>query len=606
MIPEQSKGSRVYAVELDNISAGISQQLYQSAQVYNEGYEKFPVPNNFIDVAVGNVPFGDFKVSDRNYDKHNFLIHDYFFAKTVDKVRPGGIVAFVTSQGTLDKENPKVRKYITERAELIGAIRLPDNTFKSNAGTDVTSDIIFLQKREHITEIEPDWVHLDFDENGIAMNSYFVQHPEMIVGEMQMKSGPFGPVSTCKQIEGTDLSAMLDRAVGNMSAIITERRCDDSEEVENDEPVESIPADPSVMENSYTFVDDDLYYRQNSRMYKCDFSKEKNGANKTERIKAMPPVRDTLRRLIELQTNDHPDSEIQAEQDKLNKLYDSFVSSYGRLGNRANTLAFYDDHSATLLLSLEQYNEKGEFERKADIFTKRTISPHRDISSVETAGEALAVSLGEKAGVDIEYMCSLSGVSEEQLYTELSGAIFLNPAYSELTKDHERKYIARDEYLSGNVREKLHSAEYCNSECGDNRFELNIEELKKVVPKDLSPAEISAPLGATWIPTEYIDKFIRDTFEVPYYMGDAIKASYSPYGAEWSVSGKRKLTNFKATTVYGTKMRTGLELLEDCLNLRHTKVFDPYIDDDGKTRYKINETETALARDKQEEIKQAF
>lgn len=602
MIPEQSKGSRVYAVELDNISAGISQQLYQSANVFNEGYEKFIVPNNFFDVAVGNVPFGDFKVSDRNYDKHNFLIHDYFFAKTLDKVRPGGIVALVTSQGTLDKENPKVRKYIAQRAELIGAIRLPDNTFKGNAGTDVTSDIIFLQKREKMTEIEPDWVHLDIDENGIAMNSYFVEHPEMIMGEMQMKSGPFGPISTCKQIDGTDLSSMLDRAIKNMSAVITETPPYDTEELEE----KSIPADPNVKENSFTIVDGDLYYRQNSRMFKRSFSSERNGANKAERIKAMLPIRDSLRRLIDLQTSNASDSEIITEQHTLNDLYDNFVATYGRLGSRSNTLAFYEDHSANLLLSLENYNEKGEFERKADIFTKRTISPHIEISSVSNAGEALAVSLGERAEVDIDYMCSLSGMTEEQLYNDLAGSIFINPAYNERTKEHERKYIAKDEYLSGNVRTKLRSAEFFNKESGDDRFSINIEKLKEVIPKDLSPAEISAPLGATWIPIDYINQFIRETFDVPYYYGDAFRASYTEFGAEWSVSGKRNLSNFKATTVYGTKAKTGLELLEDCLNLRNTKVYDPYIDDDGKTKYKVNETETALARDKQEELKQAF
>ena len=605
MIPKQSKGSRVYAVELDNISAGISQQLYQNAQVFNEGYEKFQVPNNFFDVAVGNVPFGDFKVSDRNYDKYNFLIHDYFFAKTLDKVRPGGIVALVTSQGTLDKENPKVRKYIAQRAELIGAIRLPDNVFKGNAGTDVTSDIIFLQKREKMTEIEPDWVHLDFDENGIAMNSYFVQHPEMIMGEMQMKSGPFGPVSTCRQIEGTDLSAMLDRAIGNMSAIITEELRDAAEGSEEKEE-ESIPADPNVRENSYTIFGGELYYRENSRMMKRDFSDEKKGEEKVERIKAMLPVRDSLRRLIDLQTNNASDEEIIAEQRTLNDLYDRFVSVHGRLGSRANSLAFYDDHSANLLLSLENYNEKGEFTSKADIFTKRTISPHIEVTSVETAGEALAVTLGEKAKVDMDYMCSLSGKTEDQLYNELAGSVFINPAYNDLTKDHENKYIARDEYLSGNVREKLRQAEYFNTETDDNRFAINIEELKKVIPKDLSPADISAPLGATWIPIEHVNQFIRDIFDIPRYYSDIIKASYSEFGAEWAISGKRNWNNFLVSTVYGTKMKTGLELLEDCLNLRHTKVYDPYTDENGKTKYKINELETEYARDKQENIKQAF
>lgn len=601
MLPEQSKDSRVYAVELDNISASITEQLYQTANVYNQGYETTNLPNNFFDVAIGNIPFDTIKLNDKNYNKYNFMIHDYFFAKTLDKVRPGGIVAFVTSKGTLDKESPKVRQYIAQRAELIGAIRLPDNTFKGNANTDVTSDIIFLQKREKMTEIEPDWVHLDRDKNGIAMNSYFVQHPEMILGEMQMKSGRFGSVSTCKQIENTDLSAMLERAIGNMSAIITERT--NSDDLENETVTESIPADPNVAESSYTIVNNDLYFRKDSIMIKRDFSDEKNGADKVKRIKAMIPIRDSLRKLIDLQTNDYPDTDIKAEQTRLNQLYDNFVSVYGRLGSRSNTKAFYDDHSSTMLLSLEQYDEKGNFERKADIFTKRTISPHREVTSVDTAAEALAVSLGERAGVDIEYMCNLANMTEDQLYSELAGSIFLNPAYNERNKGTERKYIARDEYLSGNVREKLRTAEQFNI---DNTFDVNIDELKKVIPKDLSPAEISSPLGATWITPSYIEQFIFDTFDIPYYQRDNIKVNFTEYGAEWSIGGKNRINNIKTNEVYGTKAKNGLALLEDCLNLRYTKVFDPYKDDYGQTKYKINDEETQAARDKQEEIKQAF
>ena len=603
MIPDKMKESRVYGVELDRLSADMSKQLYQSANIVNAGYEKTNYPDNFFDIAVGNVPFSDYKLNDKRYNKYNFYIHDYFFAKTLDKVRPGGIVAFITSQGTMDKENPKIRKYIAQRAELVGAIRLPDNTFKGNAGTDVTSDIIFLQKRERMTEIEPDWVNLDIDKNGITMNSYFVNHPEMIMGEMVMKSGPYGPVSTCRQIEGTDLSEMLNRAIQNMSAVITENTKDDTQDFE--EETESVPADPNVRENSYTIIDSDIYYRQNSLMYKRDFADEKKPEDKIARIKAIIPIRDSLRKLIELQTYDHSEESIKEEQRNLNVLYDRFSAKFGRLNDRANRLAFYDDSSAELVLSLEKYdNEK--FAGKADIFSKRTISPHITITHVDTSAEALAVSLGERASVDMEYMCSLTNKSEEQIYNELAGAIFLNPRYSNLTKDFENKYIARDEYLSGNVREKYSEAVYYNKESGDNSFQINVTELEKVIPKDLSPAEISAPLGAAWIPQKYVNQFIYEEFDVPYYLQDYIHADYTKLGSEWTITGKNQLSNFKSTTVYGTKRRTGLSILEDTLNLRTPKVSDPYQDDTGKTRYKVNETETQLAKDKQEDLKLAF
>ena len=448
MLPDTMQDSKIYGVELDRISAGIAQQLYQKTTIAAQGFEETNLPDSFFDGVVGNVPFGDFKVSDKRYDKYKFLIHDYFFAKSLDKLRPGGVMALVTSKGTMDKETLAVRKYIAQRAELLGAIRLPNNTFKGNAGTEVVSDILILQKRDRLIDIEPDWVHLDTDENGIKMNSYFVQHPEMILGEMKMVSGRFGMEATCVPYENADLAAQLDEAVANIHGEITEYEAEEELEEEDN----SIPADPTVRNFSYTVVDDKIYYRENSRMTPVEVS-----ATAENRIKGMIAIRNSVRTLIELQTEDYPDSEIKAEQERLNRLYDTFSGKYGLINSRANTSAFSQDSSFSLLSALEIIGEDGELERKADMFSKRTIKPHTPVTSVDTASEALAVSLGEKATIDMDYMMELSGKSENEIFEDLKGVIFLNPLY-EYGNSYEPKYLMADEYLSGNVREKLRIA----------------------------------------------------------------------------------------------------------------------------------------------------
>lgn len=462
MLPDTMQDSKIYGVELDTISAGIAQQLYQKTTIAAQGFEETNLPDSFFDGVVGNVPFGDFKVSDKRYDKHKFLIHDYFFAKSLDKLRPGGVMALVTSKGTMDKETLAVRKYIAQRAELLGAIRLPNNTFKGNAGTEVVSDILILQKRDRLIDIEPDWVHLDTDENGIKMNSYFVQHPEMILGEMKMVSGRFGMEATCVPYENADLAAQLDEAVANIHGEITEYETEEELEEEDN----SIPADPTVRNFSYTVVDDKIYYRENSRMTPVEVS-----ATAENRIKGMIAIRNSVRTLIELQTEDYPDSEIKAEQERLNRLYDTFSGKYGLINSRANTSAFSQDSSFSLLSALEIIGEDGELERKADMFSKRTIKPHTPVTSVDTASEALAVSLGEKATIDMDYMMELSGKSENEIFEDLKGVIFLNPLY-EYGNAYEPKYLMADEYLSGNVREKLRIAK--------NSAELYPEDIRSM------------------------------------------------------------------------------------------------------------------------------
>ena len=527
MLPDTMQDSKIYGVELDTISAGIAQQLYQKTTIAAQGFEETNLPDSFFDGVVGNVPFGDFKVSDKRYDKHKFLIHDYFFAKSLDKLRPGGVMALVTSKGTMDKETLAVRKYIAQRAELLGAIRLPNNTFKGNAGTEVISDILILQKRDRLIDIEPDWVHLDTDENRIKMNSYFVQHPEMILGEMKMVSGRFGMEATCVPYENADLAAQLDEAVANIHGEITEYEAEEELEEEDN----SIPADPAVRNFSYTVVDDKIYYRENSRMTPVEVS-----ATAENRIKGMIAIRNSVRTLIELQTEDYPDSEIKAEQERLNRLYDTFSGKYGLINSRANTSAFSQDSSFSLLSALEIIGEDGELERKADMFSKRTIKPHTPVTSVDTASEALAVSLGEKATIDMDYMMELSGKSENEIFEDLKGVIFLNPLY-EYGNSYEPKYLMADEYLSGNVREKLKIAKN-SAELYPEDYKVNVEALQKVQPKDLTASEISVRLGATWLSPDDVQEFIFHLLETPRYAQWNIKVHFSPFTSEWNIEGK--------------------------------------------------------------------
>lgn len=596
MLPDTMQDSKIYGVELDTISAGIAQQLYQKTTIAAQGFEETNLPDSFFDGVVGNVPFGDFKVSDKRYDKHKFLIHDYFFAKSLDKLRPGGVMALVTSKGTMDKETLAVRKYIAQRAELLGAIRLPNNTFKGNAGTEVVSDILILQKRDRLIDIEPDWVHLDTDENGIKMNSYFVQHPEMILGEMKMVSGRFGMEATCVPYENADLAAQLDEAVANIHGEITEYEAEEELEEEDN----SIPADPTVRNFSYTVVDDKIYYRENSRMTPVEVS-----ATAENRIKGMIAIRNSVRTLIELQTEDYPDSEIKAEQERLNRLYDTFSDKYGLINSRANTSAFSQDSSFSLLSALEIIGEDGELERKADMFSKRTIKPHTPVTSVDTASEALAVSLGEKATIDMDYMMELSGKSENEIFEDLKGVIFRNPLY-EYGNSYEPKYLMADEYLSGNVREKLKIAKN-SAELYPEDYKVNVEALQKVQPKDLTASEISVRLGATWLPPDDVQEFIFHLLETPRYAQWNIKVHFSPFTSEWNIEGKSyDKGNVRAYNTYGTSRINAYKIIEETLNLKDVRIFDYIEDDEGKKKAVLNKKETAIAQSKQEMIKQEF
>ena len=596
MLPDTMQDSKIYGVELDTISAGIAQQLYQKTTIAAQGFEETNLPDSFFDGVVGNVPFGDFKVSDKRYDKHKFLIHDYFFAKSLDKLRPGGVMALVTSKGTMDKENSAVRKYIAQRAELLGAIRLPNNTFKGNAGTEVVSDILILQKRDRLIDIEPDWVHLDTDENGIKMNSYFVQHPEMILGEMKMVSGRFGMEATCVPYENADLAAQLDETVANIHGEITEYEAEEELEEEDN----SIPADPTVRNFSYTVVDDKIYYRENSRMTPVEVS-----ATAENRIKGMIAIRNSVRTLIELQTEDYPDSEIKAEQERLNRLYDTFSGKYGLINSRANTSAFSQDSSFSLLSALEIIGEDGELERKADMFSKRTIKPHTPVTSVDTASEALAVSLGEKATIDMDYMMELSGKSENEIFEDLKGVIFLNPLY-EYGNSYEPKYLMADEYLSGNVREKLRIAKN-SAELYPEDYKVNVEALQKVQPKDLTASEISVRLGATWLPPDDVQEFIFHLLETPRYAQWNIKVHFSPFTSEWNIEGKSyDKGNVRAYNTYGTSRINAYKIIEETLNLKDVRIFDYIEDDEGRKKAVLNKKETAIAQSKQEMIKQEF
>ena len=596
MLPEEMKGSKIYGVELDTVSAGIAQQLYQKSSIAAQGFEETNLPDSFFDAVVGNVPFGDFKVPDKRYDKHKFLIHDYFFAKSLDKLRPGGVMALITSKGTMDKENSAVRRYIAQRADLLGAIRLPNNTFKGNAGTEVVSDILILQKRDRIVDIEPDWVRLGTDENGITMNSYFVEHPEMVLGEMKMVSGRFGLEATCEPFEGADLAEQLDEAVSNIHGELTAYEVED----ELDEEDNSIPADPTVRNFSYTVLDDKIYFRENSRMTPVDVS-----ATAENRIKGMIRIRDSVRRLIELQTEDYPDSEIKAEQEQLNSLYDTFSAHYGLINSRANISAFSQDSSFSLIAALEVLDDEGQLERKADIFYKRTIKPHTPVTSVDTSSEALAVSMGEKARVDMDYMCELTGKTEEEIFADLKGVIFLNPMYG-YGNSTQAKYLMADEYLSGNVREKLVLARK-SAELYPEDYTVNVEALERVQPKDLTASEIAVRLGATWLPTEIVEQFMFEFLGTPRYAQWNIKVHFSAYTGEWNIEGKSyDRSNVKAYSTYGTGRINAYKIIEETLNLKDVRIFDYVEDADGKKKAILNKKETAIAQAKQELIKQGF
>ena len=609
MLPDSMADSKAYGVEIDSISGRIAQQLYQNSSIAVNGFEKVQMPDSFFDVAIGNVPFGDFKVRDKKYDKNHWLIHDYFFGKTLDKVRPGGVIAFITSKGTMDKENSAVRKYLAQRADLIGAIRLPNNAFKANAGTEVTSDIIFLQKRDRMTDIEPDWVHLDTDENGIRMNRYFVQHPEMVLGDMVMESTRFGMDSTCRAYEDADLSELLSEAVQNLHAQITDYEVEELDEEED----HSIPADPAVRNFSFCLLDGKVYYRENSRMHSIEVS-----ITAENRIRGMIAIRECVRRLIEYQTEGYPDEDIQKEQAELNRLYDDYTKKYGLLSSRGNSLAFGEDSSYCLLCSLEVLDEEGNLKRKADMFTKRTIRPHEAITSVDTASEALAVSISEKARVDMEYMAELSGKSEEELAADLSGVIFRDIQCAEeaaaipkaFVQVEQFPFVAADEYLSGNVRRKLRMAKALYEVLPAEKKPLiakNIDALEAVQPVDLTAAEIGVRIGANWIPIDVYQKFMVETFGTSYYAGSRIKILRSGATGQWAITEKNAdRGNIKTLTTYGTKRMNAYQILEQTLNQRDVRVFDYVEDENGNKKPVLNKKETAIAQDRQELIKQKF
>lgn len=595
MLPESMSGSKLYGVELDDLSGRIARQLYQKSSIAVQGYEKTAFPDNFFDVAIGNVPFGQFHVADKRYDRLNFPIHEYFVAKALDQVRPGGVIAVVTSSYTMDKRTASARKYIAQRSELLGAIRLPNNAFKAAAGTEVVSDILFLQKRERMVDIEPEWVHLATDENGIQMNSYFIDHPDMILGEMKMVSGPFGPTPTCEPFPEQPLEALLAEAVQNVHGEIT--TYDREEELEGED--HSIEADPAVRNFSYTLVDGQIYYRENSRMNPVEVSKTAES-----RIRGMIELRDCVRTLLEYQTEDYPDEEIKAQQAKLNTLYDAFTRKYGLINSRGNAIAFDQDSSYFLLCSLEILDEDRNLKRKADLFTKRTIRSHRPAEKVDTAVEALALSIGEKAHVDMEYMGKLTGKDEETLFSDLNGVIFLNPAYTGENDGHE-KYLPADEYLSGNVRQKWVVAKAKAEQ--DPQYQINAEALAQVQPTDLTASEISVRLGATWLDTEYVRRFIFETLGTPRSAQWGMKVHYSKITGEWRIEGKSKdRGNVKAISTYGTKRVNAYEIIEDSLNLKDVRIFDYQYDEDGRRIAVLNKKETAIAQSKQELIKEAF
>ncbi len=600
-MPEEMRNSKLYGVELDSISGRIAKQLYQTADIQVTGFEKTAFPDNFFDVAVGNVPFGQFKLSEKRYDKLNLNIHDHFFAKSLDKVRAGGVIAFVTSQGTLDKANPQFRKYLAQRAELLGAIRLPNNAFKANAGTEVTSDIIFLKKRDKMLDIEPDWVKLGQTADGVPVNKYFEQHPEMILGEMKqgVEYSLYGnaEATACVPIEGADLKEQLKEAVKNIQGEIPEI---EAAEVENGKVIESIPADPNVRNFSYTVVDDKIYFRENSRMNLVDLPKATE-----ERIKGMVEIRDCVRTLIDYQLNEYGDSDIRNQQTKLNSLYDSFTQKHGLINSTANSRAFSEDSSYHLLSSLEILDENGELKRKADMFTKRTIKQKVEITSVDTASEALAVSISEKACVDMPFMERLTGKTEQQIYQDLEGVIFLNPTYGFGGATSE-KYVTADEYLSGNIREKLEVARR-SAELYPEDYSVNVKALENAMPKPLEASEIDVRLGATWIDTKTVKQFINETLQVPRYLQNMFEVNFSKYTSEWNIEGKNvDRSNVMENMTFGTPRKNAYSIIEDTLNLRDARVYDRVEQPDGKVVSVLNKKETMLAQEKQEAIKQAF
>lgn len=592
MLPQEMQSSKLYGVELDSISGKIAKQLYQKANIKVEGYEKADLPDSFFDIAIGNVPFGDFKVNDKRYDKNNFLIHDYFFAKTLDKVRPGGVIAFITSKGTMDKASPEVRKYLAQRADLLGAIRLPDNTFTKNAGTKVTSDIIFLQKRENLTDIMPDWVYLDRDENNITMNKYFVDNPDMILGKMEMVSTAYGYDSTCKAEEDTNLEEQLNYAITNIHGELQNNSIEN--EIEQEDT--SIPAIPTVKNYSYAIVDEKLYFRENSKMILQD----ELPLTAQNRIKGLILLREQVRELIDFQMEDYSDEEIHIAQAKLNELYDRFTKEYGLINSRANETAFSNDSSYFLLCSLEKIDGEGKFVGKADIFSKRTIKAKKKVLQVDTPDEALILSIQDKAKVDLDYMQQLCKIDKEEIINSLEGVIFKVPDY-----ENTNNWVTADEYLSGNVREKLKVAEQFAKE--DSSFNINVEKLKEVIPKDLTASEIGIKLGSTWIPPEIIRKFIFELLDTPSYNRWDIHVKYSNITAEWYIDGKSNdRNNVKAYTTYGTSRINAYKIIEQTLNLKDVKIFDTFIDDEGRKQRVLNRKETAIACSKQDAIKEAF
>ena len=593
LLPESMQNSKLHGVEIDSLTGRIAKQLYQKANIAIEGFEKTNLPDDHFDVVLGNVPFGEIRVNDSRYNAQKFLIHDYFFAKALDKVRAGGVVMFITSKGTMDKASPEVRKYIAQRAELLGAIRLPDNTFKANAGTEVTSDILILQKRDRVMDIEPDWVHLDTDENGVTMNRYFVEHPEMVLGEIKMENTRFGTFEpVCKARKDIPLSELLSNAVQRINGEIPE--LDNRVDEISDEQELSVPADPNVRNFSFTLVDGRVYFRENDRMQPASVS-----MTAENRIKGLIQIRDCVRKLIEYQTDDYPEEMIRTEQENLNRLYDVYTAKYGLINSRGNYLAFASDESYFLLCSLEVLDDEGNFKRKADMFTKRTIKPHREVTSVETASEALALSIGEKARVDLPYMEQLTGKTQAELVQDLQGVIFKVPNCEPVS------YVAADEYLSGNVRNKLTVAELAAK--NDPELAVNVEALEKVIPKDLSAAEISVRLGATWIPQEDIQRFVMELLTPSSYAAGRLKVRYTPINGDWFIENKSSdMGNVKADSTYGTKRASAYRIIEDTLNLRDTRIFDYVYDEHGNKKAVFNAKETTAAQAKQEVIKQAF
>lgn len=611
LLPESMHSSKLYGIELDSITGRIAKQLYPKANIAVQGFEETNLPDSFFDLAIGNVPFGSYGVADKKYDKYRFYIHDYFFAKTLDKVRPGGIIAFITSKGTMDKQNPEVRKYIAQRAELLGAVRLPNSAFLANAGTEVTTDILFLQKRDRMIDIDaarvdeqlaaqhtgPDWVHLSTTPDGIPINQYFADHPEMVLGTMAYDERMYGNKSetTCIPYENSSLAELLREALENIHAEITEYELDEL----SDEMDSSIPADPRVRNFSYTVVDGAIYYRENSRMNRVETSVTAEG-----RIKGMIAIRDCVRDLIEYQTEDYSDEAIREQQRKLNRLYEAFVDKYGLLNSRGNSMAFSDDSSYCLLCSLEILNENGELEHKADMFTKRTIRQRTTVSHVDTATEALAISIAEKACVDMGFMQSLMGFSEEQLAKDLEGVVFRNPAH--INNEGAAQYETADAYLSGNVREKLKTARQFSSMHPDI-YSANVAALEAVQPKDLDASEIDVRLGATWLPPEEIKEFIFDLLETPYMYRRYMDVHYSAYTANWNIKGKSddRSDNIKANVTFGTKRINAYKIIEESLNLRDVRIFDTVFEE-GVEKRVLNKKETAIAQQKQEAIKEAF